>query len=180
MTVFLAAASPPTASLLDLSLSFVAEIIAFIAMVLILARWVYPKVMEAAEARQRAVAEQLAAAERAREQSEERLKEAEAKLQEARGQASGIIEGANRTAQQLSTEARARAEDEARRIAENARKDIVAERDRALDSVRSEVAELVVAATEKVVGESLDADRHHRLIEKAIAEVGSADGRGRS
>ena len=56
----------------------------------------------------------------------------------------------------------------------------VAERDRALDSVRSEVAELVVAATEKVVGESLDADRHHRLIEKAIAEVGSADGRGRS
>jgi F-type H+-transporting ATPase subunit b len=171
VTVYLA-----TASLLDLSLSFVAEIIAFIAMILILARWVYPRVMAAAEARQRAVAEQLAAAEKAREQSEARLKDAERKLQEARGQASEIIEGANRTARQLSAEARARAEEEARRIAENARKEIVAERDRALDSVRSQVAELVVAATEKVVGEALDGERHHRLIEKAIAEVGSADG----
>ena len=52
------------AGLLDLSLSFVAEIIAFIAMILVLARWVYPRVMAAAEARQRAVAEQLMAAEK--------------------------------------------------------------------------------------------------------------------
>jgi F0F1-type ATP synthase membrane subunit b/b' len=86
VTVYLAAA---TASLLDLSLSFVAEIIAFIAMILVLARWVYPRVMEAAEARQRAVVEQLAAAEKAREQAEERLKDAEARLQEARGKQDG-------------------------------------------------------------------------------------------
>src|SRR5439155_1048671 len=86
------------AGLLDLSLSFVAEIIAFIAMILVLARWVYPRVMAAAEARQRAVAEQLMAAEKAREQSEQRLREAEAKLDEARRQASDIIEGANRMA----------------------------------------------------------------------------------
>jgi len=168
------------AGLLDLSLSFVAEIIAFIAMILVLARWVYPRVMAAAEARQRALAEQLMAAEKAREQSEQRLREAEAKLDEARRQASDIVEGANRMARQLSADARARAEEEARRIAENARKEIVAERDRALDSVRSEVADLVVAATEKVVGESLDGERHHRLIEKAIAEVGSANGRSGS
>jgi len=173
-TVYLAAAG-----LLDLSLSFVAEIIAFIAMILVLARWVYPRVMEAAEGRQRAVAEQLTAAEKAREEALQRLKDAEAKLQEARGQASSIIEGANRTAQQLSADARARADEDARRIVENARKEIVAERDRALDSVRSEVAELVVAATEKVVGEALDDKRHHRLIEEAIAEVGGANGRGR-
>src|SRR5207237_528794 len=80
------------ASLLDLSASFIVEIIAFIAMILILGRWVYPRVMAAAEARQRAIAEQLAAAERAREQAEERLKDAEAKLQEARSQASAIFE----------------------------------------------------------------------------------------
>jgi F-type H+-transporting ATPase subunit b len=175
LTVYLA-----TAGLLDLSLSFVAEVIAFIAMILILARWVYPRVMEAAEARQRAVAEQLTAAEHARRDAEQRLKEAEAKLQEARGQASSIIEGAHKSAQQLSADARERAAEEARHIAESARKEIQAERDKALDSVRSEVADLVVAATERVVGETLDGERHRRLIDKAIEEVGSAGGRSGS
>ena len=169
-----------SAGLLDLSLSFLVEIVAFIVMVLILARWVYPRVMAAAEARQLAVAEQLSAAEKAREDAERRLREAEAQLREARGQASGIIEGANKTAEQLSVDARRRAEEEAKRIAENARKEIVAERDRALDGVRAEVADLVVAATQKVVGEALDGDRHRRLIDRAIEEVGSADGRSGS
>lgn len=167
------------AGLLDLSLSWIAEIIAFVLMILILARWVYPRVMAAAEARQRAVAEQLLAAERSREEAEQRLKDAEAQFRDARGQASQIIEGANRSAQQLSAEARTRADEEARRIADSARRDIVAERDRALDSVRTEVADLVVAATQKVIGESLDGDRHRRLIDEAIAEVGGADGRSR-
>jgi F-type H+-transporting ATPase subunit b len=175
LTVYLA-----TAGLLDLSLSFLVEVVAFIVMILILARWVYPRVMEAAEARQRAVVEQLTAAERARAEAEQRLKDAEARLQEARGRAATIIEGANRSAEQLSAEARARAAEDARRIAESARKEIQAERDKALDSVRSEVADLVVAATEKVVGEALDGERHRRLIDKAIEEVGSAGGRSGS
>ena len=175
LTVYLA-----TAGLLDLSLSFLVEIVAFIAMILILARWVYPRVMEAAEARQRAVAEQLRGAEKAREEAEQRLKAAEAQLCEARSQASSILEGAGKSADQLAAAARARAEQEARRIAEKARKDIEAERDKAIDSVRGEVAELVVAATEKVVGEALDGERHRRLIDKAIEEVGSASGRSGS
>ena len=169
-----------TAGLLDLSLSFLVEVVAFIAMILILARWVYPRVMEAAEARQRAVVEQLSAAEKARAEAEQRLKDAEARLQEARSRAAGILEGANKSAEQLSADARGRAAEEARRIAESARKEIQAERDKALDSVRSEVADLVVAATEKVVGEALDGERHRRLIDKAIEEVGSAGGRSGS
>ena len=161
-----------TAGLLDLSLSFVAEVIAFLVMVAILARWVFPRVMAAAEARQRQLAEQLEAAERTRREAEERLREAEASLREARGQAAEILEGAGRSGDQLRAEFRERAEEEARRISENARREIEAERQRAVDSVRGQVADLVVAATEKVVGEALDDQRHRRLIDEAIAQVG--------
>jgi F-type H+-transporting ATPase subunit b len=160
-----------TAGLLDLSLSFVAEVIAFLAMIGILARWVYPRVLAAAEARQRQVAEQLTAAEKARADAEERLKEADAQLREARRQAAEIIEGANRTAELLRADLRAQAEEESKRIVEGARRDIEAERQKALQSVRAQVADLVVAATERVVGESLDGERHRQLIEKAITEV---------
>jgi F-type H+-transporting ATPase subunit b len=168
-----------TAGLLDLSLSFVAEVIAFLAMIGILARWVYPRVLAAAEARQRQVAEQLTAAEKTRAAAEERLKEADAQLREARRQAAEIIEGANRTAELLRADLRKQAEEEANRIIENARRDIEAERQKALQSVRSQVADLVVAATERVVGESLDGERHRQLIEKAITEV-AGNGASRS
>jgi F-type H+-transporting ATPase subunit b len=160
------------AGLLDLSLSFVVEIIAFVAMILILGRWVYPRVMEAAEGRQRQISEQLAAAERARQEAEQRLKDAEARLKEARSQAAEITEGANRTGEQLRAELRARAQEDAKRILEGAQRDIEAERQKAIDSVRGQVADLVVAATEKVVGETLDEQRHRSLIERAIAQVG--------
>ena len=173
LTVFLA-----EAGLLDLSLSFLVEIVAFLAMIAILARWVYPRVIAAAEGRQRQIAEQLEAAEKARQDAEQRLKDAEAELQKARGQSSEIIEGANKLAEQMRADGRARAEEEAKRIIESARREIEAERQKALDSVRAEVADLVVAATERVIGKSLDITRQRQLIERAISEV-TSDGRGR-
>ena len=166
------------AGLLDLSLSFLAEVIAFLVMIAILARYVYPRVMAAAEGRQRQIGEQLAAAERSRQEAEDRLREAQAELQKSRGQAAEIIQGANRSAEQLRADLQAKADEEAKRITESAKREIEAERQRALDSVRAEVADLVVAATEKVVGESLDGARHQQLIDRAIAEVGSGGGGG--
>jgi F-type H+-transporting ATPase subunit b len=160
------------AGLLDLSLSFVVEVVAFVAMILILGRWVYPRIMEAAEGRQRQISEQLAAAERARQEGEQRLADAQAALDEARSRAAEIIEAANRSGEQLRGDLRTRAQEEAQRIVDGAVRDIEAERRKAIDSVRGQVADLVVAATEKVVGETLDDQRHRSLIERAIAQVG--------
>jgi F-type H+-transporting ATPase subunit b len=157
--------------LLDLNGSLIAEVIAFLIMLAILSRWVYPPIVRAAEARQRQVAEQLQAAEKARQEAEARLRDAEERLAEARSQAQEIIAGASRSGEQLRSELREKADEEARRLTEKARQDIEAERQRAIDSVRGEVAGLVVAATEKVIGESLDGERHRRLIDSAIAEV---------
>ncbi len=160
------------AGLLDLSLSFVVEVIAFVLMILILARWVYPPVMRAAEGRQRQISEQLAAAERAGQEAEQRLADAEGQLNEARQRGAEIVEGAGRSAEQLRTELRGRAQEEAKRIVDNATREIDAERQKAVDAVRGQVADLVVAATEKVVGETLDDRLHRSLIDRAIAQVG--------
>lgn len=162
-----------TAGLLDLSASFFVEIIAFLVMLGLLAWFVYPRVIAAATERQRMVAKQLEAAERTRQEAEQRLNDAEAKLQEARAQAAQVIEGAGRSADQLRAELRERAEEEAKRLTDGARKDIEAERQKAVDSVRGHLADLVVSATEKVVGESLDGEGHRRLIERAISEIES-------
>jgi F-type H+-transporting ATPase subunit b len=165
------------AGVIDINGTVIVELITFLVMLAILARWVYPVVVNLAEARQRAVAEQLRDAEKARADAEAQLKDAQAKLEDARRTAQQVIDAANKSGQQARQDLKDKAEEEARRIAESARKEIEAEREKAIQSVRTEVASLVVDATEKVIGETLDDQKHRRLIEKAIEEVASADGR---
>jgi F-type H+-transporting ATPase subunit b len=164
------------AGVIQIDGTVIVELITFLVMLAILARYVYPEVVKVAEARQRAIAQQLRDAEQARADAEAQLKEAEAKLLDARRTAQSVIDAAGKSAEQLRQELRQKAEEEARRMADSARKEIEAERARAVVAVRAEVAGLVVAATEKVIGESLDASRHKQLIERAIQEVASGDG----
>jgi len=165
-----------TAGVIDINGTVIVEVITFLVMTAILARYVYPEVVRLAEARQRQVADQLKEAERERAAAEARLKEAEAKLADARKTAQNVVDAASKSAEQLRQELKQKAEDEAQRIIESARKEIEAERERAIQSVRNEVAGLVVAATEKVIGETLDSTKHKQLIERAIQEVASGNG----
>jgi F-type H+-transporting ATPase subunit b len=164
------------AGVIDINGTVIVELITFLVMMAILARWVYPEIVRLAEARQRLIAEQLTEAEKARADADAQLKEAEAKLAEARKTAQSVIEAATKSGQQLRQELKEKAEEEAKRLTGAARKEIEAERERAIQSVRNEVAGLVVAATEKVIGETLDEGKHKQLIERAIAEVASGDG----
>ncbi|MGA7910549.1 MAG: ATP synthase F0 subunit B, partial [Candidatus Dormiibacterota bacterium] len=67
------------AGVIQIDGTVIVELITFLLMLAILARYVYPEIVRLAEARQRVVAEQLKEAEQSRADAEERLKEAEAK-----------------------------------------------------------------------------------------------------
>ena len=168
--------------------TFIVETVGFLLMLLFLARVplpflgipkpVFPWIIDIAEARQRQITAKLQEAEEARAAAEAKLKEADGTLIEARKTADAVIEGANRSGEQLRADLRQKAEAEYQRIVDSAQRDIEAERDRALQSARDQVAGLVVMATEKVIGETLDGPKHRQLIERAIEEVASGDGRG--
>jgi F-type H+-transporting ATPase subunit b len=161
-----------TAGLLDINGTLIAEIIAFLLMLGVLARWVYPPIIKAAEARQMQIKQQLEQAEKARQEAEARLQGAQEEIQKARLQAGQIIEQANRAAERIQQEAQEKAREEARRIVEAASRDIEAERQRAVQSIRLQMADIVEAAVGKIVGDSLDGAGHKRLIEAAIEQVG--------
>jgi F-type H+-transporting ATPase subunit b len=161
-----------TAGLLDINGTLIAELIAFLLMLGVLARWVYPPIIRAAEARQLQIKQQLEQADKARQEAEQRLAEAEAEIQKAREQAGQIIDRANRAAERIQQEAQEKAREEARRIVDAASRDIDAERQRAIHAIRLQMADLVGAAVGKIVADSLDGERHRKLIEAAIEEVG--------
>ena len=159
------------ASIITINGTFLIELAAFIVMVLLLWRYAYPAIAQAAEARQKLIADQLAEAEKRNQEAEQRLKEAEAKLNDARAQAQEVIAGAARSGDQLREELKARGEEDARRQVDKAVKEIEAARQQALESVRTEVSGIVLEVTEKVIGEALDGRGHQKLIDSAMKEL---------
>jgi F-type H+-transporting ATPase subunit b len=137
----------------------------------VLRRYAFPRIQEALDKRANAIRDNIEAAERQRKEADELLDEYRARLTEAREQADDIIARARKAAD--SAKAEAAEEGKARReeLVSAARRDIEAETNRSLARIRSEVADLTVAATEKLTRKSLDDADHKRLVEDALKEV---------
>lgn len=154
--------------------TIVAQMINFIVLLVLLRILVYPALLRILAQRRERVEKALTDAEGEREEAV-RLKEQHlAELQQARSQAQGIIEQANRVAAEqartLLEDARAQAE----RQLKSAAAEIARERDAALADLRNEVADLVLAATAKLVKARMGEAEDRQLVEEFIGELGQA------
>jgi F-type H+-transporting ATPase subunit b len=137
----------------------------------VLAKYVFPRIGEALDRRQKAIEESIDAAEHTRREADEILAEYRERLAEARGQADEIVSRARKTGEAAENEILADARTKREEMMEQTRRDIEAETRRAIQEIRAEVADLTVLATEKVTRKSLtDADQR-KLVEDALAEL---------
>ncbi|MDQ3759429.1 MAG: F0F1 ATP synthase subunit B [Actinomycetota bacterium] len=130
-----------------------------------------PRIGDALEKRANAVRENIQASERQRAEADEILAEYRARLKEAREQADDIQSRARKSAENAVSEATAEGKAKREELVNAARKDIEAETRRSLDSIRREVADLTVLATEKVTKKTLTDEDHQKLIEEALSEM---------
>jgi F-type H+-transporting ATPase subunit b len=137
----------------------------------LLARLAFPRISEALEKRQHAIEDSIDTAERIRREADEILAEYRERLAEARGQADEIVARARKTGEAAENEIIADARTKREELMEQTRRDIEAETRRAIQEIRSEVADLTVLATEKVARKSLTEQDHRRLVEEALAEL---------
>ncbi|MEO8897544.1 MAG: F0F1 ATP synthase subunit B [Candidatus Dormibacter sp.] len=166
------------ASLLEINVTFVVELIAFVALLLVLRRWAYPRIMAAAEARQNRIVQALEEAERSRQEAVAAREDIAGQLEEARLRAREIIAQAHKAAVAETEELVRKGRREAEALIQRARSEIAAERDKAIQDIRAEVGTLVVLAASKVLGQAIDRKTHARLIDDSLAEVDSGNGRG--
>jgi F-type H+-transporting ATPase subunit b len=137
----------------------------------VLYKLAFPAIAEALDKRQKMIEESIASADRTKAESEALLAEYRERLKEARAQADEIVASARKAGdevQRSSAEAGAAKREE---LVEQAKKDIEGETRRAIQEIRSEVADLTVAATEKVTRKALTADDQKRLVEEALGEL---------
>src|SRR3954469_12452411 len=131
----------------------------------------FPRIAEALDKRQRAIEDSIDAAEKIRSDANELLAQYRERLSGARGQADDVAPRARRTAETAEAETLAEARAKREEMMDQTRRDIEAETGRAIQQIRSEVADLTLLATEKVTRKSLDAADQKRLVEEALAEL---------
>jgi F-type H+-transporting ATPase subunit b len=161
------------AGLLTPNGTFFAELIAFILMILVLGRWVYPRIIAAATERESKIEAGLRMAQEAEERLAKVQEQVEKTLEEARAQAREILNRSHQGATADAVEVLNKAKADAEALIERARGEIGAERDRAIQDLRAEVATMVVEATQIVLGAAIDAKSHERLIDEALQKVGT-------
>jgi F-type H+-transporting ATPase subunit b len=110
-------------------------------------------------------------ADRARQEARALLEQHRQLLGEAKGEAAAILAEARKVADAQIERVKLESEVERQRRLEETRRQIDAETKRSLDQIRSEVADLTLAATARVTGKLLDAEDQRRLIDEAIAEL---------
>jgi F-type H+-transporting ATPase subunit b len=146
-------------------------LLAFGATLWILSKVAFPRIADALDKRRQAIDESIDFAARTKREADELLSEYRARLKEAREQAEDIVSRARKAAESLEDESKAKAAQQREELMAAARRDIEAETRRSLEEIRREVANLTVAATEKVTRKTLTEDDQRRLVEEALGEV---------
>ncbi|MEE8429459.1 MAG: F0F1 ATP synthase subunit B [Gammaproteobacteria bacterium] len=156
---------------MNINLTMLGQLIAFIMFVTFCMKFVWPPIMNALYERKKTIADGLAAAERGhREQqlAEERAKKV---LWENKTQATEIITRAEKRASEIVDEAKEEARAEGKRLLVAARADISQEVNIAKEALRAQLASITIAGASKVLEREIDVKVHNELLNKLAAEI---------
>lgn len=122
------------------------------------------------------IKESMEQAEQIKEQMTKSEEQVKLQLDTARREGQEILAQAAQMGERLKEEAKGEARQEAEVIVARARTEIERERDQAIDEVKREFVDLAITAAEKVVHESLDREKHRRLIEEVLEQAPKREG----
>jgi F-type H+-transporting ATPase subunit b len=150
---------------MNINFTLFAQAIVFAAFIWFTVKFVWPPLLRAIEARQKQIADGLAAAEQGKKSLEVSSRQAEQAIQEARLRAADIIAQAEKRDAQMVEAAKVAAKAEGDREKAAAKADIQQEISRAREQLREQVAALAVAGAEKILRREVDARAHAELLD---------------
>jgi F-type H+-transporting ATPase subunit b len=155
----------------DLNATLWAQLVVFLVLALVTAKFVWPPIVKAIDDRAAKIADGLAAADRAKTDLKLAEEKAGAELRKARESATDLRNSAEKQAAKAIEDARA----EAARIVSAARQAAEAEAgvaaQRAREALRDQVAQLAVAGAEKILRKEINAQAHADLLTQLKSEL---------
>ncbi|MCE2572993.1 F0F1 ATP synthase subunit B [Motilimonas eburnea] len=156
---------------MSINATLLGQAISFALFVWFCMKFVWPPLMKAIEERQKKIADGLADASRAEKALDLAQAKAGDQLKQAKEQAAEIIDAANKRKNQIVDEAKQEAEAERAKIIAQGQAEVEAERNRAKEELRKQLAILAVAGAEKIIERSVDEAANADIVDKLVAEL---------
>jgi F-type H+-transporting ATPase subunit b len=145
--------------------------IVFLILAWVVAKFVWPPVMGALDARAKKIAEGLAAADQGKQAMAAAEKRVQIELASARDEGAKRIADAEKRAQMVADEIKANAQAEADRIIAQARAEAEQQMSKAREELRAQVATLAVAGAEQILKREVNAAAHADLLNQLATEL---------
>jgi F-type H+-transporting ATPase subunit b len=149
-------------------------IVVFVLLLLVLRKFAWPVILGAVKAREAALEQQIAEAEKNRAESAALLEQHKKLLAEARSQGQAMLAEAKGVAEKERAAAMERTRQEAAELLERARRDIGAEKDRAILELKREAVDLSLAAASRLIGQRMNNESDRKLVESYLSSLESS------
>ena len=137
----------------------------------ILAKLVFPKILAAVEAREKALEDAIEGAKRDREEAARILSEHQRQLESARGEAQKLIVEGRQVGEKLRADMIEETQQQQQAMLERARREIETEKQRAISEMRREAIELAIAGASKVIEKNLDDQSNRKIVESFLSSI---------
>jgi len=144
----------------------------FLIILIVLKYLFFNKVNNMLTARSEDISNDIKSAKANNEKAELLRLENEQKLKDASKEGKSIVEGFKEKAEKVSKQILEEANGEAQNVLEKGKKELQREVEKASSDIRSQVVDLAVMLSTKVLGQTIDEAEHRKLIEEFIAKVG--------
>jgi F-type H+-transporting ATPase subunit b len=146
-------------------------LIIFALLLIILGKFAWPQLIASLKARENAIADSLSRAEQARADAERLIAENKQERAKAEEEVQKALKEGRLYAEQMRRDLVEKAKEEAQRMLVQARAEIERDTQRALRQLRTEVSDLAIMATSKLLDENMNEERHRKVVDKMIAEL---------
>lgn len=156
---------------MSINATLIFQLIVFAILVWFTMRFIWPPITAALDERAKKIAEGLSAADKAKADLAAANTRVEQQLSAARDDAAKRLADAERLAQQMVEEAKARASEEGAKIVAAARAEAEQEAVKARETLREQVAGLAVKGAEQILKREVNAGVHAELLSRLKAEL---------
>lgn len=145
--------------------------VTFILLLLILKKVAWKPILTAIDQREAAIKESLEKAEKAKDEAQRILYENQASLSKAEEESKKIVEQGRIYAEKLKEQMLRDSKEQAQKILSEATAEIDRKKEAAFGELKSQIADLVIQTTEKVLGETVDKNIHKKITDRYINEI---------
>ncbi len=156
---------------MNITVTLIGQMVAFILLIWFVNKVLWGPMSQMMEARQKKIADGLAASEKGRHALELAEKRVTDLLKDAKNQAGDIVAQAQKRAGEIVEEAKDTARDEGARLVTAAKAEIDREINQAKEQLRTQVATIALQGSEKVLKREIDAKTHSTLLSDLAAQI---------